>query len=1615
MSLSLDKVLELYDSKITDLVNKRKPQGGFKSVLGLRDVLKNAALTPVQYKKFTECSTTLAELAQMAILKKTQGDQAIENVTQESQVQKVGTQQTQQFFAQDFIAGLDSITGDAFENSISSVEVTSNEENSQVDVVKPVEQKIEQTLDVEAVKPQSVPPVPPVPPISLSVPEDIDEGMGEARAEAVYNEAVNNVAVNDVVVNDVVVNDNIDLVDDFTFIDNFDKITEAELQPNHAFVQSDLIKDKTENIREDLSVDFDVEFDHEHELDNEFEIDFDNDDSQIGSSEIFDAETNNSLDGYSVLHENQLDNDGVFDVLNVVAGDGLAPVLPVTSSNIGQEKQVLESKSVEGINNVNNVPNSYLENLADAQQAVEQEDHSERPENLQSTFELEFDDGLTKSDLIQSPEDVIDISDLEIEEKKPEDQSLLGKVEQDAVNPVDNFMLLEDFSLDAATEDSHGLDNLGSDSTNQQDKSIETLEAFATKATNKANTKEDDVSGLVPLGDSRDVNTDNTPDKILEKLAKNSDDDFIRLDDSGLDRADEQVDINFAAEEKTHSFEALESFKENVISTDLNQDVDLKTAKPQEKLDDNSNDDFIVLDDFSLDEASEENHDTTRQQLDQSVDPVALAEFFDDSEKMADIAIPSFKESAESSEEGNANFSSSNVSDDLILVDDFDLNNQQQAQSKQTLNKTELNKIELKKAELKKTELNKTIEIGIDSDKSESALPSPEDSSDNHFDGIIDLDDEDDVEQAEALTGTTMESGMLDMGDTHMDFQVDSIKLVQSAVEEDVISFDDNVQDSDIVESSTPLVNLDFSEITANQATQIPSEKSKNMLDDDAFILIDDDEGDVNGVAQPQVEQTNLDVDSADDSQIVLMPSQIMNQNQEADVVLQADQVDVKQSKEYKQEDDFDDSALMVSGDGFFDADFSKTLSSDTSELEHAVVEQKSSAQEKLDVTSSQNSQSKKTESFDFSINQDDISMVETQGSEVQGSDIQDNLTLSIDQTKLDAGQDIGQDTDENADPFGALGSMIMGAENETVKEHRFSTLPTSKRPSPNFDIVPNELNDVAESISDTQLAEEEEELEHIRALAVKVWLYDLRRELDKLSFSFRFEPGRNTVRLIYSVMRNLQRYSTTPDFADDVELQHFNVIEAFPDYDNPLVPLRRLEDIRAVTDVFVQTIFSFKTRSSQYKHLKIPQEGVLAYLKKFAYLVAEDPYAGKMSLIENKHPEIQRIKDAILMVEMDDIGYEAKRIERARLEKKLAHAMAVEEANSSMFKQDVKVYQDAVTNLFRWLYILLPSHVGGRATLPKLEGDIIAAKNTSLKRYKQAKDSDAITLQLSGPVKCHLDSLEVAVIKTGNVWDLYCGEESSELSELTLIEASGRQIEAFVSSDYLHLRVANKSRNLPQLLSEGLLLHWMITEGVFDKFAAVLKLITNINAATSQLHMIRAIRQFIKLCEQSQNSLQAMMGFVNAAKKSLGSSLSVEVLNQFFQKIEVLLEARGSRLSKVLEFFGLEESNLSLKEIMEESQTMQFSGKAFKIRKLGGYGDSENLLHTGFAMRTAAQLESDEMLLFSTPDGPTFVLDELSLYDIKRGYVLFAQSGMQVAGIFLPNKKKTVNEEEYM
>jgi len=141
MSLPLEVVLELYDYKITDLVNKRKPQGGFKSVLELRDVLKNAALNPDQHKKFSECSVVLAELVQEAILKKTQVESTINSALP-----------THPGLGED-------VSSEAETNSVESTQVTKPAATKQV-----------------AKKPQSVPP--------LESLENLDEAKAQAAANA---------------------------------------------------------------------------------------------------------------------------------------------------------------------------------------------------------------------------------------------------------------------------------------------------------------------------------------------------------------------------------------------------------------------------------------------------------------------------------------------------------------------------------------------------------------------------------------------------------------------------------------------------------------------------------------------------------------------------------------------------------------------------------------------------------------------------------------------------------------------------------------------------------------------------------------------------------------------------------------------------------------------------------------------------------------------------------------------------------------------------------------------------------------------------------------------------------------------------------------------------------------------------------------------------------------------------------------------------------------------------------------------------------------------------------------------------------------------------------------
>ncbi|MEZ4630531.1 MAG: hypothetical protein R2880_07475 [Deinococcales bacterium] len=536
----------------------------------------------------------------------------------------------------------------------------------------------------------------------------------------------------------------------------------------------------------------------------------------------------------------------------------------------------------------------------------------------------------------------------------------------------------------------------------------------------------------------------------------------------------------------------------------------------------------------------------------------------------------------------------------------------------------------------------------------------------------------------------------------------------------------------------------------------------------------------------------------------------------------------------------------------------------------------------------------------------------------------------------------------------------------------------------------------------DEQEVEEYLEMTKLRRLASQVWIYDLGRALDKLAIIYRFEPGRHTVRIIYSTMRNLQAHVKKPYFAEDIELNHLEIVESLPDYDNVLVPLRRLEDIRSILQVFIETILSFKSKQSPFRELKLEEHEILIYLEKLMLRLAQNPYAGKKGLLNQKIPSSESIKEAIEVLERDIMGEAAKIAERQKLEAKLQQALAAEESQHSLFKRDLRTYYSAVKQLFNRLQGLLPVQVGGSVSLPNLSGPVLSAKTPCFYNHVY-QHPEGLSLRLKSSQKFKFAGFDFAVIPTGYDWRLYCGDIDLKLESMTQISLDGRLIEIFVDMNYLHMRLVSQERPLEELLAESLLIYWMLQNKYRLELLRLLEFLSAESTANPEL-LAKALRVFVSLLRQSPNSHQNLIALSRAAVRQLKLELPETLINHFVGRVEGLVNISRYTLSKVASDFELADGSVNLYELKDVS-SLSFYGESLKISKLSTLNkhyDMSNLMETGFALRTTLEIESDRTLVVMSPDGPVAIFEESLLYPLKKGYALLARSGNHLLGTYL-------------
>lgn len=188
-----------------------------------------------------------------------------------------------------------------------------------------------------------------------------------------------------------------------------------------------------------------------------------------------------------------------------------------------------------------------------------------------------------------------------------------------------------------------------------------------------------------------------------------------------------------------------------------------------------------------------------------------------------------------------------------------------------------------------------------------------------------------------------------------------------------------------------------------------------------------------------------------------------------------------------------------------------------------------------------------------------------------------------------------------------------------------------------------------------------------LRELGLKAWETDFIDELREQGRKFKSEASRSTLRLIYSLMHNLDQYAENPNFATDINLSKFKVISEVPASNDSLISFANMDVIDELMTGFASHCVRF---AAHYPKFSLPSSETLPYLRRFALSIANDPRAG--APLPMPSPSPREITNALESARSENTSSEIKRQTLERLKQQLDSAQAQEREISVQDRKSV-------------------------------------------------------------------------------------------------------------------------------------------------------------------------------------------------------------------------------------------------------------------------------------------------------------------------------------------------------
>lgn len=514
---------------------------------------------------------------------------------------------------------------------------------------------------------------------------------------------------------------------------------------------------------------------------------------------------------------------------------------------------------------------------------------------------------------------------------------------------------------------------------------------------------------------------------------------------------------------------------------------------------------------------------------------------------------------------------------------------------------------------------------------------------------------------------------------------------------------------------------------------------------------------------------------------------------------------------------------------------------------------------------------------------------------------------------------------------------------------------------------------------------EEREEQAILSKLAERAWWEGLGTVMQNLATTYRAEPERHTVRILYALLRNLGQYARTETFAHDLTLAHLTVKESVPDYTDPLISLNDVESIGELIREIAEVALSLKSQRSPYQALNISEDQVLSYLRRFGLAVARDPYAGKLALSQPRGPSSAQLRVALEELKKEQMREDTKQEQQRRLEARLQQALELERSQRKFFEQNVAQYMEAVETFFDELEIHLPRRVGGRAEWPTLAGKVLFAENPAVRTDKVPTGAKSLTVKLKGPTRLKLSGVDIALLSSGRDWALYVENDEIRLeSEMKLRVDPGRLL-IFREKDYIHFEVRDEGLSLAALVAEALMVHTLLER--YGDVAKPVKMATGVDIGESQETAQQAFRRLQAIVGNAPDPGQALSGLLQGAARALQQNVPQEPLEQLASRFEQALTVTKDDLASLLEDWQHARVTLS-----SDPVSIKLAGFPFTARKYIGRNPTV-----------------PENVVLMAPGRPLGSFFDYLLLPFRDGTLICARAKNDLAALYIP--PSTVSE----